>query len=146
MGNDLQNEAIRAIYSISERLHMSNNEILRQDFAYLLSADHFKFMSTKMGAYVPFSPYDSSFDAFTNYMNIVSDMEIRLKQEFPEEVENEELNPLLKQINEQGKVIEKLQAQLEKAEKKLDEKKAAAKKPAAKKPAAKKPAAKKEEK
>ncbi len=146
MGNDLQNEAIRAIYSISERLHMSNNEILRQDFAYLLSADHFKFMSTKMGAYVPFSPYDSSFDAFTNYMNIVSDMEIRLKQEFPEEVENEELNPLLKQINEQGKVIEALQAQLEKAEKKLDEKKAAAKKPAAKKPAAKKPAAKKEEK
>jgi len=146
MGNDLQNEAIRAIYSISERLHMSNNEILRQDFAYLLSADHFKFMSTKMGSYVPFSPYDSSFDAFTNYMNIVSDMEIRLKQEFPEEVENEELNPLLKQINEQGKVIEKLQAQLEKAEKKLDEKKAAAKKPAAKKPAAKKPATKKEEK
>jgi len=146
MGNDLQNEAIRAIYSISERLHMSNNEILRQDFAYLLSADHFKFMSTKMGAYVPFSPYDSSFDAFTNYMNIVSDMEIRLKQEFPEEVENEELNPLLKQINEQGKEIEKLQAKLEKAEKKLEEKKAAAKKPAAKKPAAKKPAAKKEEK
>ena len=146
MGNDLQNEAIRAIYSISERLHMSNNEVLRQDFAYLLSADHFKFMSTKMGAYVPFSPYDSSFDAFTNYMNIVSDMEIRLKQEFPEEVENEELNPLLKQINEQGKEIEKLQAQLEKAEKKLGEKKAAAKKPAAKKPAAKKPAAKKAEK
>ena len=138
MGNDLQNEAIRAIYSISERLHMSNNEVLRQDFAYLLSADHFKFMSTKMGAYVPFSPYDSSFDAFTNYMNIVSDMEIRLKQEFPEEVENEELNPLLKQINEQGKEIEKLQAKLEKAEKKLSDMKAAAKKPAAKKPAAKK--------
>ena len=138
MGNDLQNEAIRAIYSISERLHMSNNEVLRQDFAYLLSADHFKFMSTKMGAYVPFSPYDSSFDAFTNYMNIVSDMEIRLKQEFPEEVENEELNPLLKQINEQGKEIEKLQAKLEKAEKKLSDMKAAAKKPAAKKPATKK--------
>ena len=151
MGNDLQNEALRAIYSISERLHMSSNEILRQDFAYLLSADHFKFMSTKMGAYVPFSPYDSSFDAFTNYMNIVSDIQIRLKQEFPEEVENEELNPLLKQINEQGKVIEQLQAKLAKAEAKVAEKKAAKpaaeKKPAAKKaekPAAeKKPAAKK---
>ncbi len=147
MGNDLQNEALRAIYSISERLHMSSNEILRQDFAYLLSADHFKFMSTKMGAYVPFSPYDSSFDAFTNYMNIVSDIQIRLKQEFPEEVENEELNPLLKQINEQGKVIEQLQAKLAKAEAKVAEKKPAAKKaekPAAeKKPAAKKPAAKK---
>ena len=146
MGNDLQNEALRAIYSISERLHMSQNEILRQDFAYLLSADHFKFMSTKMGAYVPFSPYDSSFDAFTNYMNIVSDIQIRLKQEFPEEVENEELNPLLKQINEQGKLIEELQDKLDKANAKLEDKKAAdkaAKKPAAKKPAEKKPATKK---
>jgi len=151
MGNDLQNEALRAIYSISERLHMSSNEILRQDFAYLLSADHFKFMSTKMGAYVPFSPYDSSFDAFTNYMNIVSDMQIRLKQEFPEEVENEELHPLLKQIEEQGKEIERLNAALAQAEKKTAaakkpaEKKAAEKKPAAKKPAAKKSAKKTEE-
>lgn len=140
MGNDLQNEALRAIYSISERLHMSQNEILRQDFAYLLSADHFKFMSTKMGAYVPFSPYDSSFDAFTNYMNIVSDIQIRLKQEFPEEVENEELNPLLTQINEQGKLIEKLQDKLAKAEAKVAAKKAEA---PAKKAACKKPAAKK---
>lgn len=148
MGNDLQNEALRAIYSISERLHMSSNEVLRQDFAYLLSADHFKFMSTKMGAYVPFSPYDSSFDAFTNYMNIVSDIQIRLKQEFPEEVENEELNPLLKQINEQGKVIEQLEAKLAKAEAKVAEKKAAKaeKKAAEKKPAAKKPAKKAAEK
>lgn len=151
MGNDLQNEALRAIYSISERLHMSSNEILRQDFAYLLSADHFKFMSTKMGAYVPFSPYDSSFDAFTNYMNIVSDMQIRLKQEFPEEVENEELHPLLKQIEEQGKEIERLNAALAQAEKKTAaakkpaEKKTAEKKPAAKKPAAKKSAKKTEE-
>lgn len=139
MGNDLQTEALRAIYSISERLHMSQNEVLRQDFAYLLSSDHFKFMSTKMGAYVPFSPYDSSFDAFINYMNIVSDIQIRLKQEFPEEVENEELNPLLKQINEQGKLIEKLQDKLAKAEAKVAkaEPKAPAKKAACKKPAAK---------
>ena len=142
MGNDLQNEALRAIYSISERLHMSQNEVLRQDFAYLLSSDHFKFMSTKMGSYVPFSPYDSSFDAFINYMNIVSDIQIRLKQEFPEEVENEELNPLLKQINEQGKVIEALEAKLAKAEAKVAAKKAEA---PAKKAACKKPAAKKAE-
>lgn len=145
-GNDLQQEALRAIYSISERLHMSSNEILKQDFAYLLSSDHFKFMSTKMGTYVPFSPYDSSFDAFTNYMNIVSDIQIRLKQEFPEEIENEELNPLLKQIENQGKEIEKLKAKLAKAEAKPAEKKATAKKaaPKAEKPAKEeKPAAKK---
>lgn len=112
LGNDLQNEAIRAIYSISERLHMCNNDILKQDFAYLLSADHFKFMSTKNGTYNPFSPYDSSFDAFTNYMNVVSDLQIRLKQEFPEEVENEELNSLVQTINNQDEIIRELRSQL----------------------------------
>ena len=86
-----------------------------------------------MGSYVPFSPYDSSFDAFTNYMNIVSDMQIRLKQEFPEEIENEELNPLLKQIENQGKEIEKLKAKLAKAEAAATkEKKTASRKCAAK--------------
>lgn len=148
-GNELQAEALRAIYSISERLHMSRNEVLRQDFAYLLTADHFKYMSTKNGTYNPFSPYESSFDAFTNYMNVVSDIQIRLKQEFPEEVENEELNPLLKQIDEQGKEIEVLKEKLAKAEAKVEKAKAE-KKPAAKKaekPAAeKKPAAKKTKK
>lgn len=144
-GNDLQQEALRAIYSISERLHLlPEDDVLKQDFAYMLSADHFKFMSTKNGAYVPFSPYDSSFDAFTNYMNVVSDLQIRLNQKFPENVENEELSAQLQLIDAQGKEIEKLQAKLAKLEgkkpAKAAEKKAA--KPAEKKPAANKTAKK----
>ena len=115
-GNELQYEALRAIYSISERLNLSGNDILKQDFNFLLSADHFKFMSTKYGTTSAFSPYESSFDAFTNYMNVVSDIQLRLKQEFPEEIENEELNPLLRQIENQGKEIEKLEAKLAKLE------------------------------
>ncbi len=146
MGNDLQHEALRAAYSISERLHLSKNEVLRQDFAYLLSADHFKFMSTKQGAYVPFSPYDSSFDAFTNYMNVISDMQIRLNQEFPSTVDNEELSAQLQLIENQGKEIEKLQAKIAKLEATAapaPKKAAPAKKPAEKKPATeKKPAEK----
>ena len=141
MGNDLQHEAQRAVYSIFERLNLSQNEMLKQDFAYLLSADHFKFMSTKQGAYVPFSPYDSSFDAFTNYMNVISDMEIRLSQEFPSSVDNEELSAQLQLINNQGKEIEKLQAKIAKLE--AAQKQATSAKKAAAKPAAnKKPAAK----
>ena len=124
MGGDLQQEAIRAIYSISERLRLCSNDVLKQDFAYLLSADHFKYMSTKNGSYNPYSPYESAFDAFTNYMNVVSDIQLRLGQEFPEEIENEELNPLLRQIENQGKEIEKLTAKLEKAQVALDKAKA----------------------
>ncbi len=154
-GNELQHEALRAIYSISERLNLTKNDVLKQDYSYLLSADHFKFMSTKYGTYNPFSPYESSFDAFSNYMNVVSDIQIRLKQEFPEDIETEELNPLVKQIDNQGKEIEKLQAQLADAEAKLAAagiapeaapKKAPAKKAAAPKKAAAKKSSKKAEK
>jgi alpha-amylase len=73
-------------------------------------------MSTKNGTYNAFSPYESSYDAFINYMNVVSDLQIRLDQQFPKEIETEELNPLLKQIDNQGKEIEALTAKLEKAE------------------------------
>ena len=100
-------------------------------------------MSTKYGTYNPFSPYESSFDAFSNYMNVVSDIQIRLKQEFPEDIETEELNPLVKQIDNQGKEIEKLQAQLAEAEAKLASAGIAAEAAPKKKAPAKKPAAKK---
>ncbi|MCR5394473.1 MAG: glycoside hydrolase family 57 protein [Bacteroidales bacterium] len=140
MGNDLQNEALRAVYSIFERLQLSKNSMLKQDYAYLLSADHFKFMSTKQGAYVPFSPYDSSFDAFTNYMNVISDMEIRLNQEFPSSVDNEELSAQLQLIENQGKEIERLQAKIARLEGKKSGSAKSAKSSA--KPAAK-PSAKK---
>jgi alpha-amylase len=115
-GNDLQREALRSIYSISERLRLSHNLVLEEDYYNLICADHFKFMSTKNGTYNPFSPYESSYDAFINYMNVVSDLQIRLDQQFPKEIETEELNPLLTQINNQGKEIERLTEKLEKAE------------------------------
>jgi alpha-amylase len=114
-GNDLQQEALRSIYSISERLHLSGNLLLEEDYYDLLCADHFKFMSTKNGTYNPFSPYDSSYDAFINYMNVVSDLQIRLKQQFPEGIETEELNPLLQQIENQGQEIEELTTELSEA-------------------------------
>ncbi|MBE6331324.1 MAG: alpha-amylase [Bacteroidales bacterium] len=129
MGNDLQHEAIRSVYSIFERLHLSKNQVLKQDYAYLLSADHFKFMSTKQGAYVPFSPYDSSFDAFTNYMNVISDMQIRLNQEFPSSIDTDDLSAQQQLIENQGKEIERLQAKIAK----LEAGASAKKKPSAKK-------------
>jgi alpha-amylase len=74
-------------------------------------------------------------------MNVVSDMEIRLNQEFPATVETEELSAQLKLIENQGKEIEKLQAKIAKLEAAAKPaKKAAEKKPAAKKAPAKKAA------
>ena len=39
-----------------------------------------------------FSPYDNPYDAFNNYMNVLSDFIERVKSQFPETIENEELN------------------------------------------------------
>lgn len=114
-------------------------------------------MTTKnTGIWLNRGIYDSPYDAFTNYMNILGDFISRVNSLYPVDMDNEELNSLLTTIKNQGeelmtlnKEVEKLQAKLEKAEGKkapAAKKEAAAKKaPAAKKPAAKKAAPKKEE-
>ena len=56
-----------------------------------------------------FSPYDSSYEAFTNYMNVLSDFIIRVQQQYPSSIENEELNALLTTIQNQGEAIQKLE-------------------------------------
>ena len=67
-----------------------------------------------------FSPYDNPYDAFNNYMNVLSDFIIRVNAEFPESIENEELNALLSAIKYQGEVIEQLQKELDKYKKKAN--------------------------
>ena len=73
------------------------------------SSDYFRYMSHS-NAYN--SPYDSAYDAFVNYMNILSDFLLRVGAEYPSSIENEELNALLKTITEQEKEISNLTKQL----------------------------------
>ena len=135
MGNDLQREALDKLYSVSERIHLCKDRRLLQDWKYLQISDHFFYMSTKQftdgGLYKYFSPYDSPFDAFTNYMNVLADFLDRLEAQFPSDVDNEELNSLLTTIENQEKTIEKLEKELKKAQKPAAEKKTAEKKEAA---------------
>ena len=61
-----------------------------------------------------FSPYQSPYDAFNNYMNVLSDFIDRVKAQFPDTVDNEELNSLLTTIHNQEREIKKLQSELKK--------------------------------
>ncbi len=166
-GNDLQREALDKLYSVAERVNLTSDRRLKQDWKYLQSADHFFYMSTKNlgdgASHAAFSPYDSPFSAFTNYMNVLADFEVRVREQFPEEIGNEELNSLLLTISNQAQEIESLNKEVknlrtnilnaddsvhapmlpeedEKSAKKASAKKGSVKKPAAKKPAAKKSA------
>lgn len=166
LGNKLQNEAFEKLYSVAERVRLCDDRRLKQDWYYLQAADHLFYMATKHfadgAAHSNFSPYETPFQAFTNYMNVLADFIVRVEEQYPLSIDNEELNALLTTIRNQEQEIETLNKEVSSMRKNIEhfneehllrEKKAepakepaakpAAKKPAAKKPAAKKPAAEK---
>ena len=117
LGNILQEEAVGKLYSIGERVRLCDDKRIRQDWYRLQASDHFFYMSTKHSddgsVHSHFSPYDSPYSAFTNYMNVLSDFMIRLREQFPETIENEELNALLLTIKNQEKEIGQLNREVE---------------------------------
>ena len=139
LGNILQREAFDKLYSVAERVHLCQDRRIKQDWDYLQASNNFRFMTTKhTGLFIERGIYDSPFDAFTNYMNIVGDFIARVDSLYPADMDNEELNSLLTTIKNQGEEIAALTKELEKAQKKLakaepKEKKAPAKKACAKK-------------
>lgn len=150
LGNVMQREAFNKLYSVADRVRMCDDRRIKQDWDYLQASNNFRFMNTK-NTQVSWSRgiYESAYDAFTNYMNILGDFMKRVESLYPIDMDNEELNSLLTTIRNQGAEIESLQRELARAQAALTERSAAEpeeKKPAkatAKKVAAKKPAAKK---
>ena len=125
LGNPMQREAFQKLYSVADRVRIANEPRINQDWDYLQASNNFRFMSTKPSS-VMFGRgiYDSAFDAFTNYMNILGDFISRVKSLYPEEIDNEELNGLLTTIKNQGdeltmkeKEILRLQTKIAKMEK-----------------------------
>ncbi|MDE6309992.1 MAG: glycoside hydrolase family 57 protein [Muribaculaceae bacterium] len=112
LGNALQNEAFNKLYSVAERVRLCDDRRLKQDWDYLQGADHLFYMSTKRlgdgAAHGLFSPYGTPFEAFTNYMNVLADFIVRVEEQYPLSIENEELNALLTTIRNQAREIESL--------------------------------------
>ena len=112
LGNELQNEAFDKLYSVAERVRLAEDRRLKQDWNYLQTSDHFFYMSTKHMAdgdvHSHFSPYETPFQAFTNYMNVLADFIVRVEEQYPLSIENEELNALLTTIRNQAREIETL--------------------------------------
>ena len=112
-GNDLQTEALQKLYQVGERVRLCSDRSLKHDCLCLQSSDHFQYMTTKpWNSFAIYPNYDSPYDAFTNYMNILADFIDRVKAQFPSNVENEELNALLTTINNQEIKIAELKKKL----------------------------------
>lgn len=115
-GNELQREALKKLYDIAERVNLTRDRRLLLDWNRLQNSDHFYYMCTKNladgASHASFSPYDSPFSAFTNYMNVLADFLVRVKEQFPAKIENEELNSLLLTIRNQEDEINELKKEV----------------------------------
>ena len=101
---------------MAERVRLSDNRQLKQDWGRLQASDHLFYMSTKHMAdgasHSMFSPYDTPYQAFTNYMNVLADFIVRVEEQYPMSIENEELNSLLTTIRNQAREIETLNKEI----------------------------------
>ena len=84
LGNELQSEAFKKVYAMTEKLAIVNDPELYNDFGHLQESDHFYYMCTKFFSdgevHRYFNPYDTPYEAFINYMNVISDFQIRLDE------------------------------------------------------------------
>lgn len=117
MGNEMQNEALDKLYALSDLISKCNDNTLLKDWQYLQSSDHFYYMGTKFfsngtsRAYA--NPYQTPYEAFINYMNVLSDFAQRLHQSVPQS--DAQLSDLKIVIEKQQETINELEKQLVKA-------------------------------
>lgn len=84
LGNELQNEAFGKLYEVREQVAESGDPDLAADFLKLQESDHFYYMCTKFfsdgAVHKYFNPYDTPYEAFINYMNVLSDFLVRVQK------------------------------------------------------------------
>lgn len=83
-GNDLQREAINQLYKLGKAVGKIDDLNLQKDWQYLQTIDHIHLMDDQHPGYHENSNlyciYKSKYDAFINYMNILDDFRLRLKE------------------------------------------------------------------
>ena len=84
LGNELQNEAFSKLYAMKDRVKSLKNADFDYVWNFMQTSDHFYYMATKWlsdgDVHSYFNPYGSSYEAFINYMNVLSDFEIEVEK------------------------------------------------------------------
>ncbi|UCH14598.1 MAG: polysaccharide deacetylase family protein [Bacteroidales bacterium] len=118
LGNELQVDAFDKVYSLTEKVNKCDDPKILKDWNYLQSSDHFYYMCTKFFSdgevHAYFNPYESPYDAYINYMNVLSDFILRLNAAVPETDREQELSNLTGIITEKNELIEKYEAEIKK--------------------------------
>ncbi len=84
LGNPMQQQAIKALYGIQDKIINTGDWELIEDWRKLQTSDHFYYMCTKWfndgDIHAYFSPYSTPYEAFTNFMNAWHDLKFRLAE------------------------------------------------------------------
>ncbi len=84
LGNAMQQEAIHALYALQERILATGDLALIEDWRRLQTSDHFYYMCTKWfndgDIHAYFSPYETPYEAYINFMNSYHDVTFRLRE------------------------------------------------------------------
>jgi alpha-amylase len=82
LGNSLQASSIKCLYDLAPQILGSEDWTLIEDWRRLQTSDHFYYMCTKWfndgDIHAYFSPYESPYDAYMNFMNVYHDLKSRL--------------------------------------------------------------------
>lgn len=82
LGNSLQTSSIGALYELQDKIIGSGDFALIDDWRRLQTSDHFYYMCTKYfndgDIHAYFSPYDTPYEAYINFMNAYHDLRFRL--------------------------------------------------------------------
>ncbi|MGI6320919.1 MAG: glycoside hydrolase family 57 protein [Bacteroidales bacterium] len=83
-GNELQEDAFEKLYSLKDKIKKIDDPAIKRDWDYLQTSDHFYYMCTKWFSdgeiHKYFNPYGSPYDAYINYMNVLSDFILRVEK------------------------------------------------------------------
>lgn len=83
LGNEMQRDAFDSLLKLETDIKNLHDKSLLDTWRSLQTSDHFYYMSTKKGSdgevHSYFSPYPSPYEAFINYMNVLTDLALRIK-------------------------------------------------------------------
>ena len=84
LGNAMQQDAARTLYDLEPAVHRRKDQGLLRTWRMLQTSDHFYYMCTKWfsdgDVHRYFNPYESPYEAYINYMNILDDFSKSLKK------------------------------------------------------------------
>ncbi len=90
LGNELQDEAASSLYALAPKVYQCDDPSIWNDWMYLQTSDHFYYMCTKWFSdgevHKYFNPYQSPYEAYINYMNVLSDFIVRIDKNAKEKM------------------------------------------------------------